>query len=482
VSLETEPARQLTESPRLPSPAPAAHAPPDQPQNPNAAAGEPRRSRLLRGITAPLRYARRRPARAALGLLGLAGLVLALAAAGVLLWFNHHLRQAGRAIDRWHNAEAFTHLSACRDVWPGHPEVLVYSARLARRVAAWDEAQALLDRYALEYGQDDTWAFESLLSRAARGETDATAAGLRARIAAGGAEARLAREALVLGLTNRFRMVDANAVLTEWLRETPDDLIALLLFGKLMENIDNQDQAIQIYHRVIELDPDLLDARLQLGSLHLDRRRGEEAAEQLSVLQARLPDNPDVQVLWSQALRLLGRADEARSVLAAVAARFPEQPRVLAERGAAALLEPDGGPEAELLLGKAAHLDPSSIPVRNQYALALGRNGKTAEAAEQYKQIQQLKADSDRFRHLINGPLQSSPRDPAVLHELGMIALRGGQTRDAIWWFERAIEADPNHLASHRVLAAVYKELGKPGLGSHHWAIAQRLAAQQPKN
>jgi tetratricopeptide (TPR) repeat protein len=399
----------------------------------------------------------------------------------LFVWWNYHFRQGREAVERWHNADAFTHLSACRSVRPNHAETILLAARLARRVGAWAEAEALLNQYAAEHGKDEAWAFEWLLHGAARGEGDAHSAALRARVAAGGVQARLTREALALGFLDRYRLAEAIALLNEWLRDSPDDPIALLLLGKVTEILNGQEQAIQLYQRAIELDPDLLDARLRLAAVLVDRRRGEEAAEQLAILRARLPSNTNVHVLWAQALRLIGRGEEARRVLDELLAANPDDPRVLAECGGLALLDPDGAPRAESLLARAVRLDPGDVPTRNQYALALGQNGKAAEAAEQYKLIHQYQADSDRFRELLNGPLRTSPNDPAVYHEIGLIALRAGQPADALRWFRRSLEADPDYLPAHRTLSALYKDLDNPAMAAHHRAIAQHIAARRAK-
>ena len=378
----------------------------------------------------------------------------------------------------WHNAEAFRHLTAARALRPDHAETLILSARLARRIGEWDEAEAILDRYAEAHGEDDGWVFERLLHRTARGETDAGRGALRARIDAGGQHARLAREAIVLGLTDRYRLGEALVVLGAWLGDDPDDTIGLVLSGRVTEMLNGHDQAIQTYQRVLTLDPDMLDARVRLATIYLDRRRGEEAAEQLAVLRDRIPGNRDVRVLWAQTLRLLGRNAEARREFDALLASYPDDPRVLAECGGLALLEDDGAARAEDLLGRAVQRDPANVHARNQLALALGQNGKAEAAAEQYKRIRDLQADSDRFRELLNGPLRQDPVAPAVFHELGMLALRGGQTGDALRWFDRALTADPDHLPTHRTLTAIYQEMGKPGLASRHRAIAQQLAAR----
>jgi tetratricopeptide (TPR) repeat protein len=439
-----------------------------------------RARRILRRLLAPARYARRRPFRALAWLLAIGVAVLAAAAVALAGIFQYHLRAARAELDRGHNAGALHHLEWCRWVRPGGRDVLILSARVARRFGSWDEADELLTRYWERYGDEEPLVFERLLHRAARGDLEGAAATLRPRIDRGGPEARLAREALVAGLSHRFRLADARAVVDAWIAADPDDALASLLSGKLYEQQLAEEEAVQAYRRAIELDPEQHDARLRLASLLVGRRRGEEAEAVLGPLLAALPDHPEAQVLRVRTLALLGRTSEARAALEACLRAHPEYPPALFERGNSALSDGDG-PAAERDLARAAALDPGNIQIRNQYALALARNGKSADAAKQHAAVKQLQEDAERMTFLIGGPLQARPNDPALHHEIGTIALRSGLVPDAIRWFTSALQVDPNYLPTHRALAGLYQQLDNPVLAARHRAMAQRLATTAPK-
>jgi len=436
--------------------------------------------RVLRFLGRPFRFAARRPGRALLLATTLLTVVASTIAIAVVVWFHHHLRTARVEADRWHNAVAVHHLKLCRLVRPDHPEVLLLAARVARRTGAPDEAEGQLDRYATLFGDDEALVLERLLHRAANGELEAAGPILVARIERGGQEARLAREALVMGLSYRYRWREAAAILDRWLGETPDDTIGLLLLGRLLEEQRGIDVAVKTYRRILELDPENLDARLRLAMLFDANRQGAEAAEQLAVLRDRLPSHPEIHVLWVRSLALLGRTDEARAALNACLRAHPDYPPALAERGEFALLDGDER-AAEADLAKAVARDPGNVTTRNQYALALARNGKRDESQREYAEVKQLQADSDRMAVLIRGPLQTTPNDPAIHHEIALIALRAGQTRECLRWFESALVADPNHLPTHRALAVLYHELDNPILAARHRALAQKLAGTAPQ-
>lgn len=411
------------------------------------------------------------------------GRVTALAALGVLVlaaglaaphvWARYHLRAARAEVARGHNAAAGLHLRSCRVVYPNHPEALLLAARVARRSGAWTDADGFLDRYWAAHGDDDALVFERLLLRATRGELEA-ATPLAARIEAGGPDARAARAAIVTGLLYRYRWAEAERHLTAWLAADPDDTAALQLQGQMYEQRGQTSSALLSFRRVVELDPDHDEARLRLATLLLQLRQGEEAVTHLGYLRTRLPANAEVYAQWVRALALQGRTEDARRELDRCLVEHPDFPAALAERGKFALADGDEA-AAERYFGRAARFDPGDLPTRNQYALLLARNGKPAEAAAEQAAVRQLETDYERIGQLSRGALQTHPNDPAVLHEIGLIALRSGQTADALRWLTAALKADPDHAPSHAALAGYYQALGNPVLAAKHRAVAQQL-------
>lgn len=407
------------------------------------------------------------------GLLSLAALVLLAGLVARHAWAWHHLRAARAEAARGHNAAAGLHLRACRAVHPDHPEALLLSARVARRGGDWEEAEALLDRYWERYGDDDRLAFERVLLRATRGDVERTVPPLLARIREGGPDARPAREALITGLMYRYRWAEAEKHLTGWLAVEPDDTAALLLRGQFQEQRNQTSSALLTYRRVVELDPEQLDARLRMATLLLQLRQGEEAVAHLGYLRSQLPDNAVIHVQWVRALALQGRDADARAALDDCLRRHPDSPQGLAERGKFALADGDER-AAEGYFARSVRLDPGDLPTRTQYALVLGRNGKPAEAAAEQDAVQRLQADYERLTELSRNPRGAGPNDPATLHEIGVIALRAGQPADALRWFQAALRVAPDHPPTHQALTAYYLAAGNPALAAHHRAIAQR--------
>jgi tetratricopeptide (TPR) repeat protein len=424
----------------------------------------------------PVRLAYHRPLRALLVCGAILVATAALLVGGLLAYFEYHLRVARREVDLGHNAVATRHLWSCRWVRPEQREVLLLASRVARRSGSWSESELLLDRYWERYGDDEALVLERLLDRATRGDVDSAAPHLLSRIEQGGPEANLAREALITGLVYRFRWAEAVGLLDSWLSQAPDTTTALLLRGKLQEQRRQTSEALLTYRRMLELDPAHDEARLRLATLLLILRQGGEAATHLGYLRQTLPDNPIIHTQWAQALALQGRTAEARAALDDCLRAHPDQPAALTEGGRFALTDGDDR-AAEEYFSHALRLDPGNLATRNLHLMVLVRSGKTAEADKERVRIATLEADGERIDKLISGPLQNTPNDPAVHHEIGMIALRAGQPIEALRWFQSSLQVGPNYLPTHQILATYYHETGNPVLAAKHRAISQRLSA-----
>jgi tetratricopeptide (TPR) repeat protein len=261
---------------------------------------------------------------------------LALVVAGVFLWTDYHLRAARLAADRGHNAEAIDHLRRCRQLRPDQPEVLLLSARVARRSGAWNETETLLDRYWQLYGDDEALVLERLLFQATRGEVEAAQPLLQAHIAQNDPAAPLAREALIAGLLYRYNLEEADRHITRWLAHDPNSSMALFLQGKLQEIREQTSQALRTYRRLLEIDPEHDEARLRMTTLLLQLSQGEEALTHLEYLRRRLPDHAEVPVQLAQAWTSSGGptkpARSSTNVSASIPTSRPRWPSAAASR------------------------------------------------------------------------------------------------------------------------------------------------------
>jgi tetratricopeptide (TPR) repeat protein len=129
---------------------------------------------------------------------------------------------------------------------------------------------------------------------------------------------------------------------------------------------------------------------------------------------------------------------------------------------------------AEGYFARAVRLDPGDLVTRKLYALVLGRNGRAAEAAAEEDAVWKLEAEYERVSKLSQEDLRARPNDPAVPHQIGMIALKSGQPAEALRWFQAALKVDPEYAPTHQELMMYYHTMGNPILAARHRAFAQQ--------
>lgn len=419
----------------------------------------------------------RRRRRGRLILWGLALAILALAAVLGGVWglarseYSGHLAAARSACADGDLTVAIDHLEQCERTHPDDKPVLLLAARVAWQSNNQEKAESLLDRYWQLYGDDDDLTFERLLFKAAAEDIDGVVMALRSRAEAGGQVADLCRYAVTIGLLRDYRYADAQRLLDDWRGEAPDSTLAALLQGKLKEHLMQSPQAAETFESVLAAHPEHADARLRLVRMLMDQRKADEALAHLDVLRARFPKHPEVMLQRALALRQTGRTAEAASVLNEVLETSPDSPVALTERAAIALSDGNDRLAADLL-ERAVQADPGSIGGRNLLIQAYTRLGRTADVAREEERVRVLTADSTRLTELTHGPLQTRLNDPGPPAEIAAIALRAGQVKEAIHWYQVAIKRDPTHAPSHTALAVIYREMGNPVLATKHRALA----------
>lgn len=404
--------------------------------------------------------------------------VISLVALGLVGWwwyeqneYSAHLQGARTAAADGRVLDAIRHLQFCQRTDPDDKPVLLLAARVARLSYTFDRAEEVLDHYWQLYGEDDDLAFERLLLKAAADDTDAVVGVLAVRASAGGEAADQCRHAVVSGYLRDYRYADAQRVLEAWRAEAPDSPLLGLLQGRMQEQLQQYQPAADTYAAVVERHPDHLDARLRLVRMLMELRQADVALVHLTHLRERLPTHSEVLLQRALALRQVGRIDEAAAALDDALEQNPNSAAALSERGAIALGEGQDQRAADLL-ERAVQADPGTVGTRNLLAQAYSRLGRADEAAQQEETVRKLTADSDRLAELVRGPLHDRPNDPGPPFEIAEIALRAGQVKEALRWYQLALKRDPNHAPTHTALANIYRQMGNPVLATKHRALA----------
>jgi tetratricopeptide (TPR) repeat protein len=390
-------------------------------------------------------------------------LLLLLAFGAVLLgrrlWAWHELQVGRDWLERYHPHEAQPHLETCLRLWPGNAEALLLMARAARRAGILEATDPYLEEYERLHGQTEALDLERILQTAARGDVDRVRNYGLLLVREDSPAAPLALEALVQGCLATYRLEEGFAVLQVWLERQPDNTQALTFQAGLKAMLLYFDEAVAIYRRILQLDPEHDTARLRLAVLLMVRPVPGEAAPHLEVLRQRQPDNPMVAALLARCRDQLGQQAEAEQLLSDVLLRHPSFPLALHERGR--LLVRDGQPaQAEPWLRQALAQEPWNLQVRHQLVQCLIHNDRIPEAEAEQRQLDKLKTSAHRIEKLTTDELPRRPRDPALRCELARLLLELGQTEEAMQWLSRILKEDAHYMPAHQALADYYRRIG----------------------
>jgi tetratricopeptide (TPR) repeat protein len=223
-------------------------------------------------------------------------------------------------------------------------------------------------------------------------------------------------------------------------------------------------EAEGLYRQVLAFDPNHADALHMLGVLAYQAGRPEAAVDLIGRAIALHGDNPSFHNNIGEALRYLGRLDEA-----------------IAHFTTASELDPSA-PEGQMNLGNAlkqqGHLDQAiaryrrALELKPDYAeaylnlgVALMEEGKLGEAADQYRRA-----------------LAVNPNFPEALMNLAIVLQRRGEFAQAVAHYRRALELRPHYTAAHFNLGNALLERGNltEALARYQHALALAAGAPPP--
>lgn len=296
--------------------------------------------------------------------------------------------------------------------------------------------------------------------------------------------------------------------------------------------------AVEDYQRILQLQPGLFDAEVNLAVALVHLSRFDEALQQYQAALKSQPSNPAVRMNFALAYYKKGDFGNAAEVLTALRKDQPADTRSATLLGdcylhlaqqdkTIALLTPliaehRENPDmkyvlanAHLLAGEALlqakdykpaldhlqtaeHLDPTLPTLYRFLGIAKESNGddKGAETdlrravAADPKDFQANlhlggvlynRRDLDEARTYIERAHDADPTSEFPVYELALLESAAGNLEAAAANLEKVIQADPNWLEPHVKLAALYYKLHRPDAGMKERQIVDRLTAAQPK-
>lgn len=169
-----------------------------------------------------------------------------------------------------------------------------------------------------------------------------------------------------------------------WARETeinPGDPIAGARLAQALRELGQHERAAEAAQSVLMIQPDNVEAMLEVGRAHIARGQAFYGIEALERARVIAPGDWRPRSLLGVAYRQVRRPADAQEAWAEALRLSPENPAVLSNM-AMALVSDGDSVGAEPLLRRAAAQPQATLQMRQNLALVLGLNGRRAEAEQ----------------------------------------------------------------------------------------------------
>jgi tetratricopeptide (TPR) repeat protein len=388
--------------------------------------------------------------------------------AGREVWSGWHERSALQALDAEDYDGAGRHIELALQVHSDRVSTNFLAARIERARRAYPEAEKYLVHCKELGGMTPQLQMEWLLLRCEKGYVNELAPDLLAAVKQNHPESAAILEAMALVYMRQTRYPEALGVLDQWIERVPNSARALDWRGWVCNQMDRRGQAIDDYTRALELQPGRSVVRLRLAQLLIESSRHAEALPLLEQLRIAQPSDPDVMVGLAACRIVQLQRDEARKLLEEVLATHPDNFTAILLFGN---LEREDGryTDAERWLRRALELKPLDPSARYSLHLTLlAQPSRQKEAEDERVRWEQDRETAGRVTRLLRGELAERPNDPNLAAEAGEILLRQGEDQRALFWFNKALQIDPQHTRSHKALAAYYERANDPERAEIH--------------
>ena len=207
---------------------------------------------------------------------------------------------------------------------------------------------------------------------------------VQAQTAAPAASAAPARQPADAATRASYDRADALSRSVFWSQEqqiNPMDPMAGVKLAQALREMGQFDQAAETAQSVLTVQPANLEAMLEVGRAHIARGQAFYGIAALEQARAAAPRDWRPLSLLGVAYQQVRRSDDAKAAWNEALRLSPDNPDVLTNAAIARMGEGDA-PSAEILLRRAVAQPGATLKVRQNLALALGLQGKTAEAEQ----------------------------------------------------------------------------------------------------
>ena len=199
--------------------------------------------------------------------------------------------------------------------------------------------------------------------------------------AATAAQARAPSSAAVRATYDRMDALSRSVFWASEQQADPTDAVAGVKLAQALRELGRYDQAAEAAQATLTVQPNNLDALLELGRAHIARGQAFYGVAPLEKARDQAPRDWRAYSLLGVAYEQVSRFDDARFAWNQALALSPDNPDVLTNAATAALTQGDA-PGAETLLRRAVAQPTASAKVRQNLAMVLGLQGKMGEAEQ----------------------------------------------------------------------------------------------------
>ena len=397
--------------------------------------------------------------------------VVSVLTAQLFAWREYRGAEAAWKADQ--GDQALGRIQNCLVVWRWSRSANLLAARIARTLGQYPIAEYHLNECKRLGGADEDSQLEWLLMRAQTGELDELAQGL---ILAAEAEEKnrvLILTALAQSYLTRLRYAPGLGVLDLWLQSDPDNVRALDWKGWALQRLNRDEEATDVYLRVLELDPERDGVRKRLVGFFLAANDPVRARPHLDKLLRKTPDAEDLLMDWALMSRLTGDTEEAERTLDKILNMDPDLAGVLTLRAKVALGKNQLA-EAEGFLRRAEKLAPEDPEIL--YSLHSALRGQNKPEANAYlARYQQKERDLRRLNILLGEKGERLLSNPAEATEAGKLLFGVGADKAAVHWLHTALRKDPNYKPAHAELAKYYQRIDDTEMAAEHLRLAEEI-------
>jgi tetratricopeptide (TPR) repeat protein len=284
----------------------------------------------------------------------------------------------------------------------------------------------------------------------------------RRSVAAAGCCLALFACALLTGRQVRY-WEDSETLFRRTTQVTKDNYLAYNNLGFFLSGKGKADEAMENYHKALEINPYYEDAQNNLGYALAQKKRYAEAIEHYQIALRIRPKNVEVHNNLGNALADTGKIDEAIAEYLFVLGEKPDHADAHNNLGIALSMKGKLD-EAIEHFHQAIKFKPKDASAHSNLGNALAVQHKLAEATKEYEECLRLK-----------------PEDAQAHNNLGNVLVEQGRLPEAVVQYKRALELNTDNPEAHFNLGFVLARQGNSAEAATHYREALRLKPGYPE-